>query len=183
MVYVVQVCWQLASRIRTDLSSVLILLFADSLRPGSVQNWVPFWSYSQAVSKPVWHIPLLCVQWKTPDDGHRNCPKHVEFYSKNKLEELVHLVGFIIRTTIFYYLIYWLQVSVIRPSSGHLYLKFKTSYMSPLGTAVAQWLRCCATNRKVALLIPAGVSGFFIDIKYFRSYYDPGVDSASNRNE
>ena len=31
-------------------------------------------------------------------------------------------------------------------------------------TAVAQWLRCCATNRKVADSIPAGVSGFFIDI-------------------
>ena len=27
-------------------------------------------------------------------------------------------------------------------------------------TAVAQWLRCCATNRKVAGSIPAGVSGF-----------------------
>ena len=27
----------------------------------------------------------------------RNCPKHVEFYSKNKCEKLVHLVGFIIR--------------------------------------------------------------------------------------
>ena len=27
------------------------------------------------------------------------------------------------------------------------------------GTAVAQWLRCCATNRKVAGSIPAGVSG------------------------
>ena len=26
----------------------------------------------------------------------RNCPKHVEFYSKNKFENLVHLVGFII---------------------------------------------------------------------------------------
>ena len=38
-----------------------------------------------------------CVQWKTPDDGHRNCPKHVEFYSKNKFDKLVHLVGFIIR--------------------------------------------------------------------------------------
>jgi len=24
-------------------------------------------------------------------------PKHVEFYSKNKFEKLVHLVGFIIR--------------------------------------------------------------------------------------
>ena len=33
------------------------------------------------------------------------------------------------------------------------------------GTAVAQWLRYCATNRKVAGSIPAGVSGFFIDIK------------------
>jgi len=40
---------------------------------------------------------LLCVQWKTPDDGQRNCPKHVEFYPKNKFEELVQLVGFIIR--------------------------------------------------------------------------------------
>ena len=34
---------------------------------------------------------------KTPDDGQRNCPKHVEFYSKNKFEKLVHLVGYIIR--------------------------------------------------------------------------------------
>jgi len=34
-------CWQLANRIRTEL---------------------PSWSCSQAVSKPVWHIPLLCVQ-------------------------------------------------------------------------------------------------------------------------
>ena len=34
---------------------------------------------------------------KTPDDGQRNCPKHVEFYSKNKFEKLVNLVGFIIR--------------------------------------------------------------------------------------
>jgi len=40
---------------------------------------------------------LLCVQCKTPDDGQRNCPKHVEFYSKNKFEELVHLSGFIKR--------------------------------------------------------------------------------------
>ena len=33
---------------------------------------------------------------KTPGDGQRNCPKHVEFYSKNKFKELVHLVGFVI---------------------------------------------------------------------------------------
>jgi len=67
VVYVIQFCWQL-----------------------------PSWSRSQAVGKPVWHMPLLRVQWKTPDDGQRNCPKHAEFYSKNKFEKLMHLVGFII---------------------------------------------------------------------------------------
>ena len=47
-----------------------------------------------AACKTVWHIPMLCVQWKTPDDGQRNCLKHVEFDSKNKFEKSVHLVGF-----------------------------------------------------------------------------------------
>ena len=52
-----------------------------------------------------------------------------------------------------------------------------------LGTAVAQWLMCCVTNRKVTCSISVGISGFFIDIKSFRSHYGPGVDSASNKNE
>jgi len=39
---------------------------------------------------------LLCIQYKTPDDGQKTCLKHVEFYSKNKFEKLVYL-GFIIR--------------------------------------------------------------------------------------
>jgi len=71
----------------------------STLKPESVSRWncVPSWSCSQAVSKAVWHIPLLCVQWKTPDDGQRNCLEHVEFHSENKFEKLVHLVGFIIR--------------------------------------------------------------------------------------
>ena len=76
-------------------------------------------------------------------------------------------------------------MSVIRGNDGlsqliaqRNYLSF--SYDSYVGTAVAQWLRCCATNRKVAGSNPAGVSGFFIDVKSFRSHYGPGVDSASN---
>ena len=32
-----------------------------------------------------WHISVLNVQWKTPDDGQRNCPKHVEFLNKINL--------------------------------------------------------------------------------------------------
>ena len=50
-----------------------------------------------------------------------------------------------------------------------------------MGTA--KHLNHCAKNRKVAGSIPAGVSGFFIDIISFRSHYGPGVDPASNRNE
>jgi len=59
---------------------------------------------------------------------------------------------------------------------------FRALYMY-YGTAVAQWLRRCATNLKIAGLIPADVSGFFIDIKSLRSHYGPAVDSASNTNE
>jgi hypothetical protein len=43
---------------------------------------------------------ILSVQWITPDDGQRNCPKHVEFHFQNKSEKLVHLVGFIIKKTV-----------------------------------------------------------------------------------
>ena len=48
---------------------------------------------------------------------------------------------------------------------------------------MAQWLRCCATNRKDTGSIPDGVIGIFIDIKSFRSHYGPGVVSVSNINE
>ena len=49
------------------------------------------------LSANLYDIPLLCVQWKTPDDGQRNCVKRVEFQSKNKFEKSVYLIGFIIR--------------------------------------------------------------------------------------
>jgi hypothetical protein len=32
------------------------------------------------------------VQWKTPDDVQRNCPKHVEFLDKNKFGKLARLL-------------------------------------------------------------------------------------------
>ena len=46
----------------------------------------------------MYNIYHCCVySGKTPDDGQGNCPKRLEFYSKNKFELLVYLVGFIIR--------------------------------------------------------------------------------------
>jgi len=90
--------------------------FDDSLRAGSGRNVL-------ACSAAVWHIPLLCVQWKTDDDGERNCSKHVEFYSKNKFENLVHLLGFIIRGSIIRKRIcLWFMFFVTSvPKSKHLY--------------------------------------------------------------
>jgi thiaminase len=40
---------------------------------------------------------LLASSQHSIDNGQRNFPKHLEFYSKNKFEKLVHPVGFIIR--------------------------------------------------------------------------------------
>ena len=48
-------------------------------------------------------------------------------------------------------------------------------------TVVAEWLRSCATNRKVTGSTPADITWFFIDIKSFRSHYGPGVDTACNK--
>jgi hypothetical protein len=57
-------------------------------------------------------------------------------------------------------------------SDLHKILKFDVEFLKALlfinreflsywGTAVAQWLRYCATNQKVAGLIPDGVIGIF----------------------
>ena len=54
MVYVTQVCWQLARRIRME------LLFHPD--PAGIHH-------------------CLCVQWKTPDDGQMFCPKHVDIFT------------------------------------------------------------------------------------------------------
>ena len=62
----------------------------------AISNVLYLFGLALYVSRPVWLIPLLCLQWNTPDDGQRNCPKHVEFYSKNKFEKLVQLVGLLL---------------------------------------------------------------------------------------
>ena len=67
----------------------------------------------------------------------------------------------------------------------------KLALTSPTGGGRSVGIVCVRTKatefiyiyRKVAGSIPADVSGFFIDIKSFRSHYGPEVDSASNINE
>jgi len=70
MAYVIQ----LASRIRTELQA----------RPDPARK----------LSANLYDIYHCCVY----SEKQRNCPKHVELYSENKFEKLVHLVGSIIKT-------------------------------------------------------------------------------------
>jgi len=55
------------------------------------------------------------------------------------------------------------------PEHSHNY--FLSPLKPILKQLIAQWLRCCATNRKVAGSISVGVSVIFIDIKSFRSHW------------
>ena len=41
-------------------------------------------------------MPVPNVQWITPDDGERNCPKHVEFRTRINLE-ISASVGFTVK--------------------------------------------------------------------------------------
>jgi len=96
--------------------------FADSLRAGSGPTvLILLASYI--------HLPLLRVQWQTTDDGQRNCPKHVEFYSKNKYEKLVHLVGFIIATddVLLFVCLFSYFISYIEPTNAQLFHKLSQS--------------------------------------------------------
>ena len=63
--------------------------FADSLRAGSACSILILLASCHQTCT-TYTITACAV--KTPDDGQRDCPKHVDFHSKNKIEKLVHLV-------------------------------------------------------------------------------------------
>jgi hypothetical protein len=63
--------------------------FVDSFQAG------PGWNCSKAVYKPVWHIPLLSVQWIISWWWTDELSKMCRVSWQNKFVKLVHLVGFI----------------------------------------------------------------------------------------
>jgi hypothetical protein len=58
---------------------------------------VPSWSCSKAFYNPVWHIPLLSVQWINSWWRTEELPETCKVSCQNKFVKLVHLVGFIIK--------------------------------------------------------------------------------------
>jgi len=66
--------------------------FTDSLRAGSGRN-----CSSVLILQTCMTYTIAVFTVKNSRRWKSNCPKHVEFYSKNKFEKLEHLFDFIIR--------------------------------------------------------------------------------------
>jgi len=82
MLYVIQVCWRLVSRIRTELAE------PNQFRPDTASK----------LSANLYDIHHRCVYSKKKLlMMDRGTVRNVKFYSKNKFEKSVHLVGFIVR--------------------------------------------------------------------------------------
>jgi hypothetical protein len=72
--------------------------FVDSFRAGAKQfSSRSICSCSKAVYKPVWHIPLLSVQWINSWWWTEEMSETCRASWQNKFVKLVHLVGFIIK--------------------------------------------------------------------------------------
>jgi hypothetical protein len=68
-----------------------------SFRAGPGWNAVPSWSCSKAVYKPVWHTPLLSLQWISSWLWAEELSETCRVSCQNKFVKSVHLVGFIIK--------------------------------------------------------------------------------------
>jgi hypothetical protein len=111
MVYVIQVCRQLSSSTR--------------------------WSCSKAVcTVPVWHIPLLSVQWKNSwwwtDELSETC--RVSW--QNKFVKLVHVVGFITNK----------YISIVRPLYYGYYGSYSTWWY--LKKKLVIWCKRCGVSHE-----------------------------------
>jgi hypothetical protein len=86
---------------------------------------------------PSWSSKAVCMtytiaelQWITPDDGQRNCLKHVEFHFQNKFEKLVNLFSFIIRRQLRVF--FFVLRNSLNSKLHNLYTVTRVSYMFPL---------------------------------------------------
>jgi hypothetical protein len=131
--------------------------FVDSFRAGS-GSWSC--SCSKALYKPVWHTPLLNVQWINSWWWTEELSETCWFSCQNKFVKLVHLVGFILKK--FYgefevqFGIRWRWVSDrIAPSPPSLYHR-RRSQSYPLNRRLAGLQRWSGQSREQEgfLLLP-----------------------------
>ena len=76
----------------------MLYRFDDSLRAGS--GWNILILHASCRQTCITPVPLPNVQWKTPDDGQRNCTKHVEFRTRINLG-ISASVGFTVKKVLY----------------------------------------------------------------------------------
>jgi hypothetical protein len=101
-VYIIQVRRQLLSRTRMELLFMWPCIVTNFfiIKPTRCTNFTnldsfPSWSCLKAVYKPVWHIPLLSVQWINSWWWTDELSEACGVSWQNKFVKSVHLVGFI----------------------------------------------------------------------------------------
>ena len=106
----------------------------------------------------MWYTPNWSWAAKMFMGSHTSCGIHkhdyVQLYTPNCLWTAV---SYMVYTKLF--MCSFTSSGIYQIVYKQLYITWYTPYF--WGTAVAQWLRCCATNRKVAGSIPHGVIGIF----------------------
>ena len=129
---------------------VFYLVKADVEYGGNCTLLQAIFSFFVAKNNSCLHI-ILVKSSCTPSllDLLLHCPKNISYYFIAK--NLLHLNE---NKDACYSAGKYVKLFLYR----NLFIYLKYSY---LGTAVAQWLRCCATNRKFAGSIPDVVIGIF----------------------
>jgi hypothetical protein len=94
-------------------------------------------------TSPIFQNWLLCTYIKVPNTHHLFCCTSPTVTGKVMPSPLLR------------------QINPVHKFAFSLSIIIITTITSILGQAVAQWLRHCATNRKVAGSIPYGVIGIF----------------------
>ena len=80
---------------------------------------VPSWSWSEAVYKPVWHIPCLSVQWINYWWWTDKLSETCRVSWQNIFVKLEHLVGFITKKWLICFWINWENIRTIKKSELH----------------------------------------------------------------
>jgi hypothetical protein len=89
----------------------------------------PGWSCSIAVYKPVWHIPLLSVQWINSWWWTDELSVICRVSCQNKFVKIVHLVGFI-------------KKKFVTMQHGHMNIEYYLICVLPYQPISLMWCRC-----------------------------------------
>jgi hypothetical protein len=103
---------------------------------------VPSWSCSKAVYKPLWHTPLLNVQWINSWWWTEEISEACRFSWQNKFVKLVHLVGFIIKKDHSVYVPLCLMQSRMR----HLTHSYHWSIFVKYSSLWSMYAKCLSEN-------------------------------------